>query len=106
YGDNLDPMILWLATAHFEKVMDVSVQLGRSNGDFDQLRTTGVLVSRQIAASHDGGLALTAGAGGGTYGFVFTRNYGATIATYPDGGYDTLDTITLEGGGSYWTGRG
>jgi hypothetical protein len=102
----LDPMRTWFATLHFERVMDVSMQLGRSDGTSDQLRTTGVLVSRRIVSSSGGDLALTAGVGGGSYGFVFNRSYGTTIRTFSDGGYDTLDSITLEGGGSYWTGKG
>jgi hypothetical protein len=103
---DLEPMRIWFGTLHFEKVVDLSLQLGRSNGTNDQLRTTGALASRRIVASGNGDVALTAGAGYGGYGFVFKRNYGTTISSDSNGGYTTLDSITLEGGGTYWTGRG
>ena len=104
---HLDPMALWTLTMHFEKAVDVALQLGRSNGEDNQLRTTGVLVSRRLASAANGDLLLVAGLGGGTYGFSFTRHYGVTISPIDgSGGYTSLDAINVEGGGNYWTGRG
>jgi hypothetical protein len=106
-GSPLGPMALWTVTMHFEKAVDVALQLGRSDGEDTRLRTTGLLVSRRIASAANGDILLVAGLGGGTYGFSFTRHYGATISPVDgSGGYTTLDAIVLEGGGNYWTGRG
>lgn len=104
---HLDPMALWTLTMHFEKAVDVVLQLGRSNGQDNRLRTTGVLVSRRIASAANGDLLLVAGVGGGEYGFSFTRHYGVTISPIDgSGGYTSLERIVIEGGGNYWTGRG
>jgi len=100
-------MALWTLTMHFEKVVDVALQLGRSNGQDSRLRMTGVLVSRRIASAANGDLLLVAGVGGGAYGFSFTRHYGVAISPIDvNGGYTSLERIVLEGGGNYWTGRG
>jgi hypothetical protein len=68
---------------------------------------TGGLVSRRIASAADRDLLLVAGIGGGAYGFSFARHYYATISPIDgSGGYTSLESIVLEGGGNYWTGRG
>lgn len=104
---HLEPMALWTLTMHFEKAVDVALLLGRSNGQDNQLRTTGVLVSRRIASAANGNLLLVAGLGGGEYGFSFIRHYGVTISPIDgSGGYTSLEQIVIKGGGNYWTGRG
>lgn len=104
---HLDAMALWKLAVRLNKAWDVALQLGRSNGESNQLRTTGVLVSRRFASTAGGGFSLVAGLGGGTYGFSFMQSYGVTVSPVDaNGGYYVLDKIVLKGGGNYWTGTG
>ena len=107
----LDVMRLYSMTARFEKVADVTVQLGRSGNSEDgrnenHLRTNALIVSRRIVSSSEGNLALVAGAGGGTYGFVFHRTYGGTSPTDANGVYTTLDWVEVQGASTFWTALG
>jgi hypothetical protein len=102
----LEVMLLYSMTARIEKVADLTVQLGRSTGDQDQVRTNGVILSRRIVSSSGGNVALVAGAGAGTYGFVFKRTYNGRSPVDTNGVYTTLDWVELQGASSYWTALG
>jgi hypothetical protein len=107
----LGVMVLYSMTARFEKVADVTVQLGRSGkndtgGDENQVNTNGLIVSRRIVSSPGGNVALVAGAGGGTYGFLFHRTYGGRSPTDTNGVYTTLDWVEIQGASAFWTALG
>ena len=49
---------------------------------------------------------VPAGLGGGAYRFSFKRDYGVRVSPNDGVGYYELESITLEGGGGYWTAAG
>jgi hypothetical protein len=103
----LPPMVLATIRLRLSRRFDLSAQVGRATGVSDELRLLGGLASAHYWLSPTGKASLWAGLGGGTCGFSSTRNYSAQITPVDgNGGYYVLDTITLEGGATYWTAAG
>lgn len=111
----LGPILLPTLKVRLNRWLDVAFQMGRtlgskSGGDqepgsTDQLTLMGGLVSGRLSPA--GRVSLLAGLGGGMYRFSVRRDYGVRVSpTDGSGGFYELESITLEGGGGYWTTAG
>ena len=99
-------MVMPTFKVRLNRWLDVACQMGRSTGPRDELKLMGGLVSGRHTLRADN-VSLFAGLGAGAYGFSFKRDYGAQItAVDSNGGHYRLESLTLRGGGRYWTTAG
>jgi hypothetical protein len=70
-------------------------------------RAVGGLLSRRYLLPTARKVAIFAGLGAGRYRFSFVQHYGVQISPVdPNGGYNVLETIRIQGSGFYWAGSG
>jgi hypothetical protein len=102
------PMVMPTLMVRLNPWLEGRFQMGRAGGaTADRVTLLGGLVSGRVPLSPAGKVSLLAGLGGGSYRFSFVRSYGARVSsTDANGGYFELETITLHGGGGYWTAGG
>lgn len=101
-----DPMLIYTLTLSVSRRLDLTGQVGDMDSGSGRLRTAGVLVTGRVASTAGEEVALYAGLGAGNYRFSFTGTYNAAMPRDSTGGYWVLDDVTLEGGGTYWSGAG
>ncbi|MDM7916986.1 MAG: hypothetical protein QUU85_17225 [Candidatus Eisenbacteria bacterium] len=100
----LDPMQLWTVAIRVEERLEFAWQIGRSGGDENQLNLKGLLVTGHYTPGRDPAFQFSASIGAGWYGFHFRKTYGDKISIVDSGGhYTSLDHVTLDGGGNYFS---
>ena len=104
---SLGPMFLATLTLRLNQLVDVAVQAGQTQDSDNKIKLVGGIVSGHLALRDARSVSLQAGVGGGNSGFSFTRHYGQQVSPVDgSGGYYSLDSIELHGGGAYWTTQG
>jgi len=106
----LTPVLLWALAVDFQPTFGFTVDIASGTGNESHWNVAdGMAVTRWPLrrAAGDAGAAAFAGLGGGVYDFAFLRRYGALIsAVDSNGGYQTLDSVTLRGAGPCWSAVG
>jgi hypothetical protein len=108
-GKDVSPGAMYLATLTVwpSPFVDVACQAGQSQNEDNKITLVGGIISGHYTFPDARNVSVQVGLGGGGSGFSFMKRYGAQVSPVDgSGGFYSLESIELKGGGGYWTTQG